>query len=78
MLQYLGQLMGRADSLGKILKLGKIEGKRRRRRQSMKCLTSITDLIDTNLSKLWETVEEGGVWCAVVHAVAKSQMQLSD
>ena len=77
-LQYFGHWMQRVNSLVKILKLGKIEGKRRRRRQSMKCLTSITDLIDTNLSKLWETVEEGGVWCAVVHAVAKSQMQLSD
>ena len=44
----------------------------------MKCLTSKTDLIDTNLSKLWETVEDRGVWCGVVHAVAESQMQLSD
>ena len=64
-------------TLKKTLKLGKIEGKRRSGWQSMKWLTSITDLVDMNLSKLWETVEDR-VWCAAVHAVAKSQMQLSD
>ena len=70
--------MGRADSLEKTLKLGKIEGKRRRGWQSMKWLTSTTDLIDMNLSKLWEMVEDRGVWCAAVHEVAKSQTQLSN
>ena len=78
MLQYFGHLMGRADSLEKTLKLGKIEGKRRRGWQSMKWLTSTTDLIDMNLSKLWEMVEDRGVWCAAVHEVAKSQTQLSN
>ena len=78
MLQYFGHLMGRADSLEKTQKLGKIEGKRRRGWQSMKWLTSTTDLIDMNLSKLWETVEDRGVWCAAVHAVAKSWMQFSN
>ena len=78
MLQYFGHLMGRADSLEKTLKLGKIEGKKRRGWQSMKWLTSTTDLIDMNLSKLWETVEDRGVWCAAVHGVAKSWTQFSN
>ena len=77
-LQESGHLMGRADSLEKTLKLGKIEGNRRRGWQSMKWLTSTTDLIDMNLSKLWEMVEDRGVWCAAVHEVAKSQTQLSN
>ena len=58
--------------------LGKIEGKRRKMRQKMRWLDSITDLMDMNLSKLWETVEERGAWRAVIHRVAKSQIQLSD
>ena len=78
MLQYFGHLMGRADSLEKTLKLGKTEGKKRRGWQSMKWLTSTTDLIDMNLSKLWETVKDRGVWCAAVHAVAKSWTQFSN
>ena len=62
--------MQRANSLEKTLMLGKIEG-RRRGRQRMKWLDSITDSIDMNLSKLWETVEDRGAGCAVVHGVAK-------
>ena len=77
-LQYFGHLMRRTDSLEKTLMLGKIEGKRRRGWQRMRWLDSINDLMNMNLSKLWETVEDRGVWCAAVHAVAKSQMQLSD
>ena len=52
--------------------LGKIEGKRIRRWQSMRWLDSITDSIDMNLSKFQEIVENRGAWCATVHGVAKS------
>ena len=55
------------------LMLGKIEGWRRRGQQRMRWLDSITDLIDVNLSKLWEIVEDKGAWRAVVHGVTKSQ-----
>ena len=70
--------MQRDDSLEKTLILGKIEGKRRRGWQRMRRLDSITNLVDRNLSKLRETVEDRGAWHAVVHRVAKSQTQLSD
>ena len=56
-LQYIGHLTGRTDSLEKTLMLGKIEGRRRRRQQRMRCLDSITDLMDMNLSKLCELVK---------------------
>ena len=56
--QYFGHLMQIANSLEKILMLGKIEGKRRRGQQRIRCLDRITDSMDMNLSKLWETVEE--------------------
>ena len=52
---------------------GKIEGKRRRGRQKMKGLESITNSVDINLSKLWENMEQRGVWHAEVHGVAKNQ-----
>ena len=66
-----------ANSLGKILMLGKTEG-RRRRRQKMRWLDGITDSVDMNLSKLQEIVEDGGARCNVVHGVTKSQTRLSD
>ena len=76
-LQYFDHLMQREDSLEKTLILGKIEGERRRQ-QRMRWLDSITNLVDMNLSKLRETVEDRGAWRAIVHRVAKSQTQLSD
>ena len=78
MLQYFGHLMRRADSLEKTLMLGKIEGKRRRERQRMNWLDSITNSMDMNQSKLWEIVEDRGAWSVAVHGAAKSQTQLSD
>ena len=63
--------------IGKDPDAGKIDGKRRGR-QRMRWLDSITDSVDMNLSKLGEIVEDRGVWCAVVHGVAKSQTWLSD
>ena len=63
-LQYFGHLMQRGNSLAKTLMLGKTEGKKRRGWQRMKRLDSIADSMDMTLSKLWETVEHRGAWCA--------------
>ena len=77
-LQYFAHLMQRADSLEKTLMTGKIEGKRRRRRQRMRWFDGIIDSMDMSLRKLLEIVKDRETWNAVVHRVAKSQTKLSN
>ena len=77
-LQEFGYLMRRADSLDKTLMLGKIESKSRTGNQRMRRLVRISDSVDMNLSKLWETVKDKEAWRAAVHGVMKSPTQLSN
>ena len=64
--------MQRADSLEKTPILGKIEGRRRKGKQRMRCLDSITDSMNMNLTKLWDIVKDRETWYAAVHRIAKS------
>ena len=77
-LQYCAHLIQRANSLEKTLRLGKIEGKRRRGQQRMRWLDNITVPLNVSLSKLWEIVKHREGWCSAVHGVAKCWIRLSD
>ena len=77
-LQYFGHLMRRADSLEKILVLGKTEGRRSRGQQRMRHLDGIINSMDMNLSKLWEMVKDREAWYAAGQRVGRKELDMTE